>query len=819
METNKQGLSAPVSVTCRRPIGRIVTVKHFSLTGTLLTSSLLISTSAFAQSAAVAAGPSNGADASVAGDAGVADIVVTAQRRSESIQAVPVSVSALSAAELGSPIVSGIKDVAGKVPGLIIDTVSSGPKAAAISIRGISFDDIEKSFDPAVGVVVDGVFIGTNSGQLLDSFDLAGMEVLRGPQGTLFGRNTIGGVVNVTRTKPTGQLGGKASFAYGSFNTRTAKAVINLPTLGGLLALKGFFYYDQTDGYYFNATLNRKAGKDKSLSGGVTALITPSSDIEALITYEHASERGETVSSSLSNSSEIICNAGFSAFLGTPLAPAEQCNRNSLPDHGLYTIFQQIQTPLKNDSDSVTANVNVDLGAFKLTSVTGWQRNREDLFQDFDGTSVPFFETHRPQTYRQFSQELRVAGDVTPWLNALIGGYYFNSQYNLSQTSFFGAGLAGAGFPAIQLQQDTQGNARSYAVFSDLQIKPTERLTIGLGGRWTHDDKSIFNNYGQVAALVRLTQPNWNGECVQITGLLAPGVPAYGPANNCSFSSGFSRFTFRGTASYQVADSVRIYGSFSRGYRSGGYNGRAASPTSVGPYRPEVVDAMELGLKADWFDHKLRTNFAVFQNKYKDKQEEVVQPAPAGSANPQETVIQNAANARVRGFEAEITARASSALTLTASLSYLDGKYLNFLKDVNGDNIPDDVSTLTLRRAPKWTYSLGADYVREMGSGTLHANVLYRHVDRMQTCIVPQQPIVLGAVTNDERCSSDPRDNLDASLGYTIKMGGTEFDLTVYGRNLTDNRGITGVLPVAGLMTFGIARPPRSFGVQAQIKF
>lgn len=785
------------------------------LSGTLLATGLFAALPAMAQDTPAARAVTQPEGTNV----GIADIVVTAQRRSQSIQEVPLSVSALSSEELGSPTVSGIKDLAGRVPSLIIDTVSSGPKAAAISIRGISFDDIEKSFDPAVGVVVDGVFIGTNTGQLLDSFDLAGLEVLRGPQGTLFGRNTIGGVINVTRTKPTGELGIKASFGYSSFNTRTAKAVLNLPMIGDLLALKGFVYYDQTDGYYYNATLGRRAGKDKSISAGVTARITPASNVEALVTYEHASERGETLSSSLSNSSEVVCSAFLSGFLGTPLAPANQCDRNALPDHGLYTIFQQIETPLRNDSDSISANVNISLGDFKLTSVTGWQRNKEDLTQDFDATSVALFETNRPQTYRQFSQELRIAGDVTPWLNVLVGGYYFSSRYELSQTSHFGTGLAGAGFPAIDLRQDTRGKAKSYAGFADMQIKPTDRLTIGLGARVTHDEKELFDNYGQIAALVQLTQPGWNGECVQIVGLLIPGVPAYGPASNCSFSKAFSKFTYRATADYEVADGVRLYGSISRGYRSGGFNGRAASPSSVGPYRPEVVDAYEMGLKADWFDRKLRTNFAVFQNNYKDKQEEVVQPSPAGAANPQETVIQNAANARVRGFEAEITALPTSNLNLTASLSYLDGKYVDFFKDVNGDNVPDDVSTLTLRRAPHWTYSIGADYSRELGSGTFHASTLFRHVDRMQTCIVPAQPIAIGQVTNDPRCASNPRNNLDASIGYTVKTGGAEFDFTAFARNLTDNRGISGVLPVAGLLTFGIARAPRSFGGQVQVKF
>ncbi|MEP7349599.1 MAG: TonB-dependent receptor [Sphingorhabdus sp.] len=789
-------------------------MKRLLLAGTTLAAICVATTPLAAQTAPVE-------NQAVADDSGaIDDIVVTAQKRSESIQDVPIAVSALSQDQLAAPTLTGIRDIAGRVPSLVIDTVSSGPKSAAISIRGISFDDIEKSFDPAVGVVVDGVFVGTNTGQLLDSFDFSGLEVLRGPQGTLFGRNTIGGVINVTRSRPTGEFGGKASLSYSSFDTKTAKAVINTPSIGGVLAFKGFVYYDQTDGYYWNETLNRRAGGNKSLSAGVTALFTPASNIEAIVTYEHGRERGETISSSLSTSSEVVCSAAISGFLGSPLAPAEECNRGSLPNGGIYTIFQNIETPLSNDSDAITANINVDIGALKLTSVTGWRKNKEDLTQDFDATSVDLFATHRPQTFRQFSQELRLAGDIAPWLNALVGVYYYDSHYQLSQSSNFGAGIAGAGFPPIVLRQDTTGDATSYAAFTDLQIKPTEQLTIGLGARWTHDKKAVFNNYGQVAALVDLTQPGWDGECVQIVGLLFPGVPAYGPASNCNATKSFSKFTYRGTASYELSNNQRLYASVSRGFRSGGFNARAGSPTSLGPYAPEVVDAYEVGLKADWFDRHLRTNFAVYQNDYNNKQEEVVQPSAPGSPNPQETVIQNAASARIRGFEAEIVAQpAIEGLSFSASLSYIDAKYSNFLKDVNGDNVPDDVSTLTLRRAPKWTWSLGADYTHELGSGDVNFSALFRHTDSMQTCIVPAQPIVLGQVTNDPRCLSDPRNVLDLSAGYAWKLNGAEVDFTVFARNLTNDRGISGALPVAGLFTFGIARAPRSYGAQIQVKF
>jgi iron complex outermembrane receptor protein len=346
---------------------------------------------AFAHSAQTA--PPAATQASSDSDNVIGDVIVTAQKRSESIQKVPVAVTALSLAQLESPSISDIRDLAGRVPSLVVDSVAAGPSAAAVSIRGVSFEDIEKSFDPTVGIVVDGVFIGTNTGQLLDSFDLASLEVLRGPQGTLFGRNTIGGVINVTRTKPTGQFGVKASINYSSFNTKTGRLVVNTPSIGGVLALKGFLYYDKTDGYYYNPTLHRTAGKYETLSGGVTAKITPASNVEALVTYEHIRERGETVVTPLSNSLDLICILPFGI-------PAAECNRNSQPYRGVYTTYQNIETPVLNDTDALTGQVTIGLGGgFDLVSVTGWRRNKEDVTQDFEGSSITFFNTRRRQTY------------------------------------------------------------------------------------------------------------------------------------------------------------------------------------------------------------------------------------------------------------------------------------------------------------------------------------------------------------------------------------------------------------------------------------
>ncbi|UKK85177.1 TonB-dependent receptor [Sphingopyxis sp. BSN-002] len=784
---------------------------------TVSLAALAIATPAFAQEAP-AEDNSGGA---------LREIVVTAQKRSESVQSIPIAVTALDEKALESATIDDIRDIAGRVPSLVVDSVGAGPSAAAISIRGISFEDIEKSFDPAVGVVVDGVFIGTNTGQLLDSFDLERLEVLRGPQGTLFGRNTIGGVINVTRTKPTEDFGVRGQFAYSNFDTKRGRLVVNTGSLGGIIALKAFGYYDKTDGYYFNVTKNEREGRYETLTGGVTALITPSDAITAQVTYQHSRERGETIVAPLSETGrDVICAAP-----GAPgFSPAAQCNRSTQPHRGLYTTYSSIETPVRNDADSLTGNIDIELGDnLTLSSVTGYIKNKESVTQDFDASSVNFFETKRDQHYKQFSQELRLLADFD-MVNLLVGGYYFNSSYTLDQSTNFGVVL-GQGSTAV-LRQYVDHHAKSYAGFADAQISLSDQFKVSLGARYTNDKKSIFNNYGRIGALVRLTLPTFDGtSCVAVTGTTSPApgvvIPVYSAASNCSGSDSFGKFTWRANAEYTIEPGKLIYGSFSRGFRSGGFNGRAASPTSLGPYQPETVDAYEVGLKADWLDRTLRTNLAFYYTKYNNKQEEVVQPSPPGSSSPQETVVKNASSADIKGFEAEIIAQMSEEFSFNASFSYTDAKYKNFLNDIVGlttgsaaDGIPDDVSTLTLRRAPKYQWSAGLNYSKETGSGRIDASTLLRYQSKYVTCIAPNRPVVPGAVVNDNRCFTEDRENLSAQIGYTHFLGeGREVSLSLFGRNLTNHKGLSSTLPVAGLFTFGAAIQPRTYGVELGFRF
>ncbi|WP_373487126.1 TonB-dependent receptor [Blastomonas sp.] len=753
-----------------------------------------LSTSVLALGLAMTATPVAAQEqASEVQETGLRTIVVTAQRREESLQEVPVAVSALDAEALSQGAIDDLRDFAGRVPGLVVDPVNAGPSAAAISIRGISFEDIEKSFDPAVGVVVDGVFIGTNTGQLLDAFDLESIEILRGPQGTLFGRNTIGGVINVQRSKPTGEFGVRASLGYAEYNTTRGRLVVNTPMIGNFLALKGFFFYDNTDGYLRNATLNRRQPNYEIWTAGLTALITPTDDIEAVITYERIEEDGEVATASLSNNTDLICLQVPVPGLGLIRAfqiPDNQCNRTPVNSRLLYTVFGNIEQPVRNKTDAISGTINVELGNFTLTSVTGWRKNDESVRQDFDSASINFFDTLRVQRYEQFTQEVRIAGDVNSWLNLLLGAFYFDSQYQLTQTT-------NIGFVPVVRTQRTTGDSKSYAAFADAQIKLSDRMTLGIGGRYTRDEKALTTNFGL----------NADGSCPTQLGITVP---------QCSGAEDFGEFTYRASLDYKFDGGQMVYASYSRGFRSGGFNGRTATPTAIGPYQPEIVDAYEIGLKADWLDRRLRTNIALFQTDYSDKQEELVRPTPPpfNVINAQETIVENAASARIKGVELEIVAVPSDNLSFNFSATYLDANYRNFVRAGR------DVSDLDLRRAPKYSWSAGFDYTRPVGDGEFQWNTIFRFIDKYTTCIVAD-PVLLAqnVVTNDRRCLSAERELLDSTMSYKHDFGGAEVTFSVFGRNLLDNRGLSSTLPVAGLFTFAGVRPPRQFGAEIMVQF
>lgn len=708
---------------------------------------------------------------------GIADIVVTARRRNESIQTTPIAMTAIQPAALEAKATLNIGDLQGAVPNLLITSQNSGAGTANLSIRGLAFADVEKSFEPTVGVVVDGVFIGTSTGQFLDFFDIASLEVLRGPQGTLFGRNTIGGVINIRRTRPTGEWGARLEGSYGSYDTWAARGVFNAPIIKDKLALKAFIFRDDSAGFYRNYYTHQLTGGNSNLNFGASLLFTPTSNFDALLTVEKQVQDFVPVNANIAKTGEVFCL----------FEPAVECNRNNTTD--LYTVFA---SPASGhySSPAVTGEINWNLGAVKLTSITGYRESREDQAQDFDASSVDLYYTRRRQTYHQTSQEFRASGKVYSALDYVVGLYYFDSAYYLDQ----GTRLFGAPLPADQI---ATGSNTSYAGFADFDFQFARRLRLNFGGRYTHDEKKFTNTFGP-----RLGSPSKN----------------------------FNKFTPKVSLDWRPTDDYLFYASWSRGYRSGGFSNRAQTVISTNtPYGPETVDSYEIGAKTAFFNRKLLFNIAAFYADYQSLQQNTTIP---GGPTGNETIVSNVGSASIKGIELDATARPTRHLRLTGGLGYLDSHFTGFLTrgsdPVTGGPAAFDYSKNRLIYNPSVTGNLNAEYTIPTSFGEGALNLGYRYIAPydQQISIGPFTRTVAanGAISilmlgNDPRVRSPEQSLVDASASLKFDYAGHKARVTVYGRNITDDRGPNAAFTVAGLWSFASAREPRTVGVQLGLDF
>ncbi|KQM17338.1 TonB-dependent receptor [Novosphingobium sp. Leaf2] len=715
------------------------------------------------------------------------EIIVSARRRSETLQDTPVAITAVSAAMLENKASANIGDLQGAAPGLLITQQNSGAQAANISIRGLTYADIEKSQTPTVGVVVDGVTIGTSTGQLQDAFDIAQIEVLRGPQGTLFGANTIGGVINITRTLPTMEPGVKAEVTYGRWNTWAAKAIANYGN-GETWGVKAWYFHGASDGFYYNPIRDERSGGSKSDSYGASLLFKPTgSGFDAHFTIENVTQSFEPVVANITKTGELFC--GFE--------PANQCNRNTTTD--LYTTFTEPAHSTYKAPDA-TLEMNYDAGAVKLTSITGWRHTKEKQTQDFDGSSTDLYYAQRFQSYTQWSQELRASGKVFDGLDYVVGGYYFHSKYDLTQWTrllAFDSSISPMDFD--KNPQQVAGKTTSYAFFGDFNWAFADKWRLSFGGRWSHDNKQLTNSFAQ-------------------SGLIGSG------------DANFTKFTPKVGIDYRPSSDVMLYASWSRGYRSGGFSPRAATAdTASTPFQPETVDAYEIGAKLAAFNRKLEINLAGYVSDYKNMQQNLTLP---GGPTGNQTITGNVpGGAIIKGIEMDGTLRITPQLRLTTSAAYMKSHFRNFIANgVLGTAIvPFDYSANNLIYAPKFTASLGAEYEVPTSFGKIVATGGWRHISPYdeQISTASLTPVVngSGAVTsvivngNDPRVRTTTQDLLDASLTFNFDINDKDVYLRFFGRNLANEKTTTHAFTVAGLFSFATALEPRTYGATIGVKF
>lgn len=696
--------------------------------------------------------------AEAAPQGGLEDIVVTARKREENLQDVSSSISALSTGDLARRFDSDVRDFANASPNVIIDDTQQGPGGvAAATIRGIGVADVEKSVDPAVGVNIDDIYIGTSSGSLLKAIDIDRVEVLRGPQGTLFGRNAIGGVINIARSRPTQELSGKVRGTYGNYDSMDVEGVVT----GGLTewaAIKVTGAYRKSDGYMYNAFFNQNGQRSEFSAFGAQLLLTPAPNFEISLSFDDQHTRQDPPQlQNLAKSTDLFC------------AVYNQCAQGlGIPQSGDRYISLADGPLNKNavfDMNLGIAKAKWDISDdFELQYIYGRLETDEVITQDFDATPLTLYHTDRPAKYHQDTHEVRLTKGGGGPLTFVVGGYYFDSGYTINLVSYIGFAIPGV---IIAIPQTVRQTTKSYAGFFEADYKFSDALKLTLGGRYTKDKKSSGVQDANIQTLANPVREDW------------------------------SKFTPKAALSFNFNSDAMIYALYSRGYRSGGFSGRPTTlSTAITPYDPETVDNFEGGFKTEFFDNRLRFNGSVFFMKYKDKQEDVDVPATIGTGRENRTV--NASSAELKGVELDFTAKVGDALTLSGNVGYLDAKYKSFLADTNADGVLDDNSNLKLRRAPKWNWTVSANYEAEIGPGTgwLQADLHF---------IGPHEITFL----NNPTLRNDGQYLMDASINYRI--GGTQ--ISVFGRNLFKEDGWSIGYDIQGLWSYGAARPPRSYGV------
>ena len=713
------------------------------------------------------------------------EITVTARKREEALQDVAMSVSAMGSQEIEAVFAVDVRDLIYISPNTVIDDTNQGPGGvAAAYIRGIGVSEVEKNFDPAVGVVVDGIFRGTMTGSIARAIDLVRMEVARGPQGTLFGRNTIGGVVIMERSKPTMTFGGKVRASYGNYETSVVDGIINFgndDTFG--VKLSGA-YRNQNEGYYTNLNTGRKDGKYEYKSAGINLLWAPAAGLE--IEWTYLAERTDQDSPPLLNvgqPGQLFCE-GWGWCSPDTRTPVSGDRYDVLTAYG-----QDVQNPWPGmpfdppgydephgfedssfDADTNQLEVRWDINDnYRLDYIGGSWDTDEKAVNDWDAVPEILFHTDRPAEYDQLTQELRLTYDAGGKLAYTVGGYYWDSDYEIRLRSYIGFVVPGL---VLDLPQTTKQTSKSWAIFFEGDYAFNESWTLTLGGRYTEDRKTT----DQSGVTTGAAKADWD------------------------------EFTPKVALKYNINDVSMIYGLYSNGYRAGGFNGRVDSvETATIPYDPETVDNYELGYRSEWMQNRLIFNATGFYMDYKDKQEEIQQPSQT-SGTGQVTRVVNAADATIKGLEFELMWLATERLTVRANLGLLDAEYDNFLVNTGttDDPVLTDFSDLDFRRAPDTTFSIVADYRWDVGAGDMMIRAGWRYLGSHEVDFA-----------NKPELHNDSQNLIDASITYNYK----DWYFSAFGRNLGDEDGYQIGFDVAGLWSYAAPRPPRTYGFEVGYRF
>jgi len=748
-------------------------------------------------------------EAAAPADAGIGEIIVTAQKRAENIQNVPIAISAVSGQFLESRGITSIDSLGAIAPNVKIERAPSNKTISQISIRGSVTINPAITWEPAVGLYLDGVYIAKAQGSIFDVADLERVEVLRGPQGTLYGRNALAGAVNLVTKKPSGELGGSAEISYGNFDAWRGKAVLDLPAMGplsvklsgqiskrdGFIKLSNDPLYGTPGAPLMSSPLEGRMADLDSKTGMVQVRFEPTDTLTFDYSFDYSKfdQRPDY--------GQLVAGGDFP---GIPLSDYAQRDRKSSTHLNKDRLYERS----RSYGHSLTAAL--ELGDITLKSITAYRDLKWNDRIDLDGTQYDVAYTGRDTDFHSFSQELQATGTV--WddrVNFVVGAFYYKEKAEtLGTQRFFGAYGPGA---AAVYQSDYGSHTKAWALYAQADIRITDPLKLTLGARYTEEKKDIRRFFAMGTT---------DGK--PLTTVVDIG---YGDVPDAKYSN----FSPAATLSYEFDRNVNAYARFARGFKSGGFNGEtndffnpgAPSWCAFGakelcePYRPEKVDSYEIGLKTRLAGGKVILNLAAFWDEHKDIQLSVFTAEGAASS-----IVRNAAKARIRGIEVETVLRPVDALTINASFAYLDAKYKNYVEYEGG---PDVSKNRAFPHTPKYTASIGADLrVAEGDWGKFTLNGDLNYVSKYFTFPYALTPSAGEQDAYNTRSKGRTIVNLRAAVGEIPLAGDVKGEVSLWVRNLTKEDNATNFIDFgAGFngLTVGYFPDPRTYGITAGIKF
>ena len=607
-------------------------------------------------------------------------VTVTAQHREETLQEIPVAVSAIQGTSLVADGVRNMGDITTFVP----NTSAKNPDGDGRPrwyIRGLGTGDTGAATVFPVGIYADDVYLNAPIAGGGPLFDLERIEILRGPQGTLYGKNTTAGAVNVISKKPTFDTDGFGTIGFGTKNERIVSGALGGALVDEKLAARIALYSEERDGFQENLVDDNTYGDVNKKAVRLQFLAQVNDDLEALLKVHSREYKGDGSNGSLSVGRYY--NVGYERPSGRDIA----LNVNE-------------DSKLNHDGTSLTLNWH--LGDYTLTSISAYDYIRGQSTSDADYTP---YEVNgaaiADNKYSQYSQELRLASPQQETLRWLLGAHYFHEDLDSSAQRIITPGPTPNGTGSNQTGGATafrdlsyDHTTDSYALFGNLTYDFTDKFSVTGGLRWTQEKKDIDLD------LTQLTRITANGPLVPLAGV--------GTNGNRQENNTWEDWTYDLTPEYRINDNLRVFFRYAHGFRSGGFNtGLSTSLSQLTTVDPEQLDAYEIGLKSEWFDHRLTANANIFYYDYSDIQVNLL----TVNNGVLTTALTNGAKGKVKGAELELEAQPTDYLHLRAAVSFLDTEYTDF-KNTNPNTgvVTGDYSGNSFVRSPRNVVALGADY-------------------------------------------------------------------------------------------------------------